>query len=538
MALIIANRVKETTTSTGQGALTLAGAMVAYQTFAAVCAVGDTAYYALQAVDATGAPTGAWELGIGTYSAASTLTRTTVLSSSNANAAVVLAAGTTQVWIDLEASWFATHFGNFAGAVNIVGPNATTPVVSYTAANAAANADIALAPKGTGALLAAVPDGTATAGNKRGGNAVDWQTARIDATQVASGLYSLICGGYQNKAVGTYSLVVGGRLNASAAGNYNFLGGGNSNTSNADYGVICGGYSSGIVAGALNGFIGGGGYHSINAGGSYATICGGSSNGAGGGYAAICGGFSNAANGTYAFIGAGASNTAGRQYATIAGGQSNDLSSGADWSSCGGGYQNTIQGTYAVIGGGSGNYALASYATTGGGLTNNANAPYSTIPGGAHANTRGIIGMLAYSSGRIGSLGDCQWGKYILKQQTADATATVLTTDKAVPASNNAVILPGNASYDFSGRVVARSSSGDTKTFKFEGAIKRGASAATAALIAPVTVTTVTADTGASSWTVAVTADTINGGLAVTVTGAAAVSIRWVANIDTTEVIL
>jgi hypothetical protein len=100
MPLQIADRVRETTTTTGTGALTLAGAATGFAAFSSVCAVGDTCYYALQAVDGSGNPTGAWEVGIGTYSATNTLTRTTVLASSNAGAAVSLAAGTKQIWLD------------------------------------------------------------------------------------------------------------------------------------------------------------------------------------------------------------------------------------------------------------------------------------------------------------------------------------------------------------------------------------------------------------------------------------------------------
>ena len=103
MALVIADRVKETSATTGTGALTLAGAITGFRAFSAACAVGDTLYYALQAVDASGVPTGDWECGLGTYSSANTLTRTTVTSSSNAGAAVSLAAGTKQVYISMPA---------------------------------------------------------------------------------------------------------------------------------------------------------------------------------------------------------------------------------------------------------------------------------------------------------------------------------------------------------------------------------------------------------------------------------------------------
>lgn len=109
MALIIADRVKETTTTTGTGDLTLAGAMTGMIPFASApgMAVGSTCFYTVQAVDAGGALTGDWEVGLGTYSAANTLTRTTVLSSSNAGAAVNFSAGTKQIFISMPAAQVA-----------------------------------------------------------------------------------------------------------------------------------------------------------------------------------------------------------------------------------------------------------------------------------------------------------------------------------------------------------------------------------------------------------------------------------------------
>ena len=92
--------------------LALAGAVTGYKTFASAkrddnttaIQVGDVVPYYIEAVDANGVPTGAYESGIGTYSAAATLTRTTVLRSSNADAAVSFAAGTKYVGLGLIGS--------------------------------------------------------------------------------------------------------------------------------------------------------------------------------------------------------------------------------------------------------------------------------------------------------------------------------------------------------------------------------------------------------------------------------------------------
>lgn len=103
MTLVLENRVKEISTTTGTGVLTLSGAMTGFRTFASRCAVGDTFRYTLQGVDSHGVPTGEWEVGIGTYSAANQITRS-VLDSSSAGVAVDLSVGTKQIWIGMDAA--------------------------------------------------------------------------------------------------------------------------------------------------------------------------------------------------------------------------------------------------------------------------------------------------------------------------------------------------------------------------------------------------------------------------------------------------
>lgn len=94
----------ETTTTTGTGALTLAGAVTGFRAFSAAMSVADTCRYGIEAVDGSGNPTGDWETGFGTYSGANTLTRTTVARSSNSDAAVSFAAGTKRVFMGPIAS--------------------------------------------------------------------------------------------------------------------------------------------------------------------------------------------------------------------------------------------------------------------------------------------------------------------------------------------------------------------------------------------------------------------------------------------------
>lgn len=125
MAHISEDRVLETSTTTGTGNLTLAGAVTGYRTFASQMATSDTCLYAVWGVDANGTPTGEWEGGIGTYSATNTLTRTTVLESSNAGAAVNFSAGTKYVAISLLAS-YTGQFDN-VGAMRIPLASAEPP---------------------------------------------------------------------------------------------------------------------------------------------------------------------------------------------------------------------------------------------------------------------------------------------------------------------------------------------------------------------------------------------------------------------------
>lgn len=100
MAFITADRVLDSSTSTGTGAFVVSGTPAAgYRTFSAVMSVSDTCYYSIQ-----GQTTSEWEVGLGTYSSANTLTRTTVYSSSNSGSAVTFSAGTKNVFITMAAS--------------------------------------------------------------------------------------------------------------------------------------------------------------------------------------------------------------------------------------------------------------------------------------------------------------------------------------------------------------------------------------------------------------------------------------------------
>lgn len=98
MAFVLKDRVKETTTTTGTGTVTLAGAVSGYQSFSAIGNTNST-YYTI-----AGQGTSEWEVGIGTYtSSGTTLSRNTVLASSNSGSLVNFSAGTKDVFCDYPA---------------------------------------------------------------------------------------------------------------------------------------------------------------------------------------------------------------------------------------------------------------------------------------------------------------------------------------------------------------------------------------------------------------------------------------------------
>ena len=104
MALVIADRVKETTTTTGTGTVTLLGASTGFQSFA-VIGNANTTYYTI-----AGQGTSEWDVGVGTYtSSGTTLARTTILASSNSGSAVNFSAGTKDVFVTYPAEYSVTN---------------------------------------------------------------------------------------------------------------------------------------------------------------------------------------------------------------------------------------------------------------------------------------------------------------------------------------------------------------------------------------------------------------------------------------------
>jgi len=294
------------------------------------------------------------------------------------------------------------------------------------------------------------------------------------------------------------------------------------------------------------------GNNSLASGSSSAVVAGDNSN-ATAQYAFVGGGYTNTASGTYAFVGGGqsanatqtssaviggSSNTAGGSYAGVFCGTNNQ--SNASYGVIAGGGQNSINsGIYTFIGGGSSNSATGANSGTIGGNNHTTSSNNSGIFVGSYGNTRSIQGYTVFPASInpiAASTGVSQSALLVLGVQTTDATATVLRSNTSAATTNNQIILPSNSAYYFRGECIAGiTGAGDTKGWYIEGVIKRGAGVGTTALVGTPSVTSLYADAGAATWAVAVTADTTNGGLKITVTGQASTTIRWVCQIRTTE---
>ena len=134
MALVLKDRVQQTTTTTGTGTLTLSGSVDGFQSFS-VIGNGNTTFYSI----VFGA---SFEIGIGTYTSSGTLlSRDTILSSSNSNNAVDFGAGTKNVFVTYPASK-SVNLDN-SNNLDLTG----VPIISSS------NGNITLTPNGSGAVV-------------------------------------------------------------------------------------------------------------------------------------------------------------------------------------------------------------------------------------------------------------------------------------------------------------------------------------------------------------------------------------------------
>lgn len=343
-------------------------------------------------------------------------------------------------------SYSAGGLTYFTEAQNTSAPNATVPVDSLTAVSGATNADFAIRPKGTGAILANIPDNLAAGGNKRGLNAVDLQISRSNSAQVASGDYSVLLGGLSNTVSGVYSMV--GGVNSNVTGARSFA-----------YGSSC--TSNGYCSIALS------------------------------------------------------------ENATASG--DNSFAHGLQTSATG--YASVAIGRNAVS---SNVYSMAFGAFT----IADAN---SSIAFNNNAHTFGVTGRIVFSSTGIGTRGDAQSSKLVLRKLTTDNTPTILTSDNGSVASANQLTLSNNNTIRVKGSIIGRQTgSTNTSAWDIDCLIQRGVGVGTTTLL----ISNVNVVQNTPAWgTPTLTANTTLGCLTVTVTGAITTNIQWVCVIDTAEVI-
>ena len=387
----------------------------------------------------------------------------------------------------------------------------------------------------------------------------------------ASGGASTVGGGVGNTADASGATVGGGGANTSSS-ERSTVGGGDGNTASGDRSTVGGGADN--TASSERSTVGGG---SINtAGGFAATVGGGANNTATGTQATVGGGRDNqvtAPFGTigggapsnlgdvantrnivtdeYGTVGGGGDNQAGNAagsttdspFATVGGGDSNTAS--GDQSTVGGGRDNTASALQATVGGGVVNIASAQGATVGGGLTNNATSfaatvgggdgnfasgVQSTVPGG-RGGLASLHGQMAHASGLFSAFGDAQTSEFVLRQATTNDTPTELFLD----GTDDRLTLGSGRTFSFEALIVARTANagGESAGYRVTGLIENVGGAT--AFVGSPTVTVLGEDNPA--WDLTVEADDPNNALVLEATGVAATTIRWVAMVQTAEVL-
>jgi hypothetical protein len=215
MAFVLADRVKQTSASTGTGAFTLSATVFGFRAFSSVLATSDTTYYTIahQSLDE-------WEVGYGTYSSANTLTRTKVISSTNAGAAVNFSAGNKDVFITLPA---VGAFGNnivlgsnltynqsssqssvILGTGITNGGTGTSVVIGAGASNAASGTVIV----GNGASSAATSGNAVIIGASANANSLGTSSVAVGGSAFVAGNGAVALG--NGTTAGPDSLAVGG----------------------------------------------------------------------------------------------------------------------------------------------------------------------------------------------------------------------------------------------------------------------------------------------------------------------------------------
>jgi hypothetical protein len=194
--------------------------------------------------------------------------------------------------------------------------------------------------------------------------------------------------------------------------------------------------------------------------------------------------------------------------------------------------------SYSAALGSRGAISSATYSVVLGGIFCEATAEHSYAFG--HRGLAAYAGKYAYGVFSTGTAGTTQGGYMVLTISTTDATATKLGSDGSAGGATNQVILANNQAMVVTGSVLCRqkvANSDQASGWTFSAVIRRGANAASTTLVAAVTPILVAQDVSLAATALSITADTTNGGLAITVTGIAATNLRWLATVNSSEVV-
>lgn len=151
---------------------------------------------------------------------------------------------------------------------------------------------------------------------------------------------------------------------------------------------------------------------------------------------------------------------------------------------------------------------------------------------GTRSSDRGLNGVWTFAGGQFSAVGDAQDMRAVYRIPTTNATTAAATANGGAASTTNQLVLPNASMYAVEAIVVCReNATGDSSAWRVTAAAKRGANAAATSLVGTPSVTLIGQDAGASTWSLAVVADTTNGALRFDVTGEAAHNIKWVVDV-------
>jgi len=208
----LADRVQETCAAPGTGIVTLLGAVTEYQSFSAGIGANNTTYYTI--ADQTGSN---WEVGLGTIDATGlTLTRTTILASSNAGSVVNFSVGTQNIWCDYPAGKAVYGTGT-----TLVAPSGTIlPVLNggsgVTTSTGSGSVVLSAAPSLTGAVTIGT---TSDTGTITVGQSTVSQTINISNGATASGSTKTVNIGTGGLTGSTTTMAIGSTFSTTVAAN-------------------------------------------------------------------------------------------------------------------------------------------------------------------------------------------------------------------------------------------------------------------------------------------------------------------------------